>query len=403
MHTQQLKQLAAGIRTWLGSHSIIINRSQSLDYSAALIGLRNWPEVTSFPDRVAHGELNLAAAERLARRMLAKHRHHAAPQALLAALETALRHERDATLTLESLADAWRRIAIDHGINHALRRSDMLAVLAAALGYSSVDEYRASVDEITDIRQAVFWVVDTVSVSSQMTRLGLGVDEAELFDCLWLALKGSNGPKRCVSAADLYDKLQPLVDDAAVHDEDVGSQMATTNCVGPWESNLELDAAEENLPAPGENLMVSFAGNVTGEADDDRPFCGDTVNVEGVVTLNMLGRRLCGAPQIEIEHAELDWSWAGGDDDDVVDYPSYSHGEAVALELNLPQEFGAFFEDAELNLATSSAGVSNGYIVDLSTCPPNNIIEELVARNSGSLQFHVLGTLFEFIRRDPWE
>jgi hypothetical protein len=409
MNTPQLKQLAIRIRDWLGSYSIIINHSESLDYSAALIGLRNWPEVKSFPERVELSELNLAAAGRLARRMMANHRHHATPEALLAALEAtlsparAIRLESKAPLTIERLADAWRRTAINEGVNNALERTDMLAVLAAALGYGSFDEYRASAGEATDIRQAAFWVVDTVTVSSPMARLGLGVEDAELFDCLWQAVKDLNGPERCESATDLHDKLQPLVDDAALQDDDVGSQMVTTNSVGPWDCNLELDPADENLPDPGEDLVVAFAGTVTGEADDDRPFCGDTVAVEGAVTLNMVGRRLCGAPRIDIQSAEVDWSWAAGDDDDVVDRPSYSHGEAVALELDLPKDYGVFFEDAELSPTTSSAGVPNGYIVDLSTCPVNQVITELAAKNGGSLRLRVLGTLFEFIRRDPWE
>ena len=75
MNTQQLKQLAAGIRAWLGSNSITINHSQSLDHSAALVGLRNWPEVMSFPEKVRSARLDLAAAGRLATRFEAKHRH----------------------------------------------------------------------------------------------------------------------------------------------------------------------------------------------------------------------------------------------------------------------------------------------------------------------------------------
>jgi len=42
-------------------------------------------------------------------------------------------------------------------------------------------------------------------------------------------VKDLNGPERCRSAAVLHDKLQPFVEDAALHDDDVGSKMATTH------------------------------------------------------------------------------------------------------------------------------------------------------------------------------
>lgn len=410
MNTQQLKQLAAGIRAWLGSYSITINHSQSLDHSAALVGLRNWPEVMSFPEKVRSARLDLAAAGRLATRFEAKHRHRAMPGALLTALETALapatvaRPESAAPLTIERLAEAWRRTAIDQEVSRVPSYAEMLAVLAAALGYNSYGEYSSASGESTDLRKARFWVVDTVTASPKIARLDLGDDALVVFDCLWQALKDLNGPERCRSAADLHDKLQSSVDDAALHDDDVGSKMATTNCVGPWDTSLDIEPADEILPGPGEAFVASFAGTVTGEEDDDRPFFGDTVVVEGSVSMTMVGRRLCSAPRIEILSAELDWSWTKPDDeDDHDDLPSYSRGEAIALELNLPRDYAIYVEDAELHPVTTSDEITVSYIVDLSTCPPNEVIEELARNNGGSLQLPVLGTVFEYIRHDPWE
>jgi hypothetical protein len=408
MNTHQLKQLAAGIRAWLGSNSITINHSQSLDYSAALVGLRNWPEVLSFPERVRSARLDLAAVERLATRFQTKHRHRAVPGALLAALEEALapvtveRSENAAPLTIERLAEAWRRTVIDQEVSPIPGHSDLLEVLAAALGYDSYDGYRSASWESIDLREARFWVVDSVTAGPQIARLGLGARAPAVFDCLWQVVNDLKGPECCRSAADLHDKLQPFVEDAALHDDDVGSKMVTTNCVGPWDTSLDIEPADENLPEPGEVLVASFAGTVTGEDDDDRPFCGDTVVVEGFVSMTMVGRRLCSAPRMEILNAELDWSWAERGDDDHDNLPSYSRGEAIALELNLPRDYAMYVEDAVLHPVTTNDEIIVSYVVDLSTCPPSEVIEELARNNGGSLQTRVLGTSFEYIRHDPW-
>lgn len=72
MDIQQLKLLAGRIRGLLEQQGTHIGHSQALDTSAALPGLRNWPEVVAFPDRVAACQLDLAAAARLSYRLRAK-------------------------------------------------------------------------------------------------------------------------------------------------------------------------------------------------------------------------------------------------------------------------------------------------------------------------------------------
>jgi hypothetical protein len=73
MDVPQLKLLAGLVRGLLEQHNVPIGHSQSLDLIAALPGLRNWPEVNAFPDRVAACELNGSAASRLAHRLRSKH------------------------------------------------------------------------------------------------------------------------------------------------------------------------------------------------------------------------------------------------------------------------------------------------------------------------------------------
>jgi len=69
MDSGQLKRLAVKARELLASWEIEISHGQALDLVAALPGLRNWPEVIAFPDRVAACEIDLNATGRLARRI----------------------------------------------------------------------------------------------------------------------------------------------------------------------------------------------------------------------------------------------------------------------------------------------------------------------------------------------
>lgn len=86
MDVPQLKLLAGLVRGLLEQHNVPIGHSQSLDLIAALPGLRNWPEVNAFPDRVAACVLDATSAGRLAFRLKSKHAVAYSPQGLVEAL-----------------------------------------------------------------------------------------------------------------------------------------------------------------------------------------------------------------------------------------------------------------------------------------------------------------------------
>lgn len=83
MDTQQLKQLAGRLRALLEDAAVEIGHSQALDLSASLVGLRNWPEVQTFPQRVQAQELDLSATARLAYRLANKYNHKRSSSELL--------------------------------------------------------------------------------------------------------------------------------------------------------------------------------------------------------------------------------------------------------------------------------------------------------------------------------
>lgn len=72
MDIQQLKLLAARLRGLLQRSECSIGHQLSLDTTASLLGLRNWPEVLAFPQRVVAAQIDAAALSRLAHRLRAK-------------------------------------------------------------------------------------------------------------------------------------------------------------------------------------------------------------------------------------------------------------------------------------------------------------------------------------------
>jgi hypothetical protein len=123
----------------------------------------------------------------------------------------------------------------------------------------------------------------------------------------------------------------------------------------------------------------------------------------------MLDRRICGPANIVVDSASLDWSWAidekgridAGDHPDEPeehddDGPWLTKEEALAATLDIRIEDAEQIADAEINPTDSMAGVHNGYLVDLSTCPPSDVVDQLVARH-GSMEIRVFGTAFERI------
>lgn len=89
MDTLQLKQLAGHVRALLAQSNRTIGHNQSLDVIAALPGLRNWPEVQAFPQRVAACSLDLESMGRLSNRLRRKFDLQIPAQELLAALRPA--------------------------------------------------------------------------------------------------------------------------------------------------------------------------------------------------------------------------------------------------------------------------------------------------------------------------
>ena len=69
MDIEQLRLLASRVRDYLQHSPFPVAHNKSLDLIAAVPGLRNWPEVMAFPNRVQTARFDLESASRLATRL----------------------------------------------------------------------------------------------------------------------------------------------------------------------------------------------------------------------------------------------------------------------------------------------------------------------------------------------
>lgn len=296
------------------------------------------------------------------------------------------------------LAHSIRPALAAQGISIKLGHTHQL--IAAALGHNSLAAQQAS-GEPSEMDSSMYWLVDAEHVCARASMLGQVMNVGVFTNCLAATSRLVGGPQVYGSLEQLQDDLSVVVQDAAADDDEVGSRMAETNCTGPFMAYMEVASPlAEPLPPPGDVIVIDYEGTVDGDQDTDRPFSGDSVDVKAQVRLLLLGRRLTGQPEVEILEAALDWSWAVGDEADEADRaPTYSRAEALSVELGISLDDAAFVEDAEIISDTTSAGVPNGYLVDLTNCPPSAVVDQLVQQH-GSAQIWVLGVAFDHLAPD---
>jgi hypothetical protein len=294
------------------------------------------------------------------------------------------------SMTMTTLAHAMReqstyknRLSLGH--THQL--------LAAARGYTSLAALQAS-NEPERLDDATYWLVDVAQVEERAASLAVTIETTAFVRSLSTASRDGDGP-RVVSEDELADEFVVAVQDAAIDDEDVATEMANTNSAGPWEAYMEFAGSSIDSPAGfGAFLQLDYAGTVTGDADTDLPYSGHVVRATGQVFLKRIGKRLVvGPPKITIDGATLDDGY-DCEDDDVA--PTMGRLEAIAIELRVPVEDLDHLDGAEIEPATTAADVSNGYWINIEDCASSPIIDRLRERYP-TQRIWVLGNSFEQI------
>lgn len=124
MDVPQLKLLAGRIRDLLAQANVTVTYNQGLELSAALVGLRNWPEVQAFPQRLAATKLDLGGAGRLAHRLQRKHGLDLSAEELLDVLRSG------ASETADELPQIWPT-GPRPGVYITMEQANIDALLAA--------------------------------------------------------------------------------------------------------------------------------------------------------------------------------------------------------------------------------------------------------------------------------
>lgn len=303
------------------------------------------------------------------------------------------------SIDITTLTHPLRQALANDGIEISLGHTHQL--LAGALGYKSLASLQAADDEPETFEPVLYWIVHTEQLKSRADSLALSIDIAGFVGNLAAVARDLHGTEVYSTLAELEETIGIEAQDVAADDDKVGTQMAQTNCTGPFISYLEpSQPLTEGLPSSSEEILLQFEGNVQGDHDEDRPFSGDAVDVKVEARLPMLGRRLSGAPSFEVTEAKLDWSWAAGSSPDDEDEPRFSRAEALARELDISLHEAEALDDAEIHPHETSAGAHIGYLVDVRNCARQDLARKLAKRH-GNTQIFVMGTSFDYIRFDP--
>lgn len=242
------------------------------------------------------------------------------------------------------------------------------------------------------------WIIDRPQMIERAASLGLTIDADVFISSLAQASHDCSGSQIHSSDADMADEFIEDAKQITYDDSSVASQMADTNCTGPWETHLDFSGSSIDTPAKvGEFFEIDYEGHVDGDQDLDRPYSGHSVDVSLKASFRIIGRRLfTGPPKIKVNGASLDDGYYGVDD---VEIPtSWTQLEAIAIELGIPVEAHEQLEGAEIDVHTTSAGIENGFLINIENCTASPIIDRLRDEHP-TQQIWVLGTAFDQITR----
>lgn len=300
------------------------------------------------------------------------------------------------SITINTLVHRLRERLAKAGFPVSLGHTHQL--LAAVRGYTSLAVLQAS-NEPVSLDQSMHWIVDVPQLRERAASLAVTIN-ADLFIQLLIQTSHDfeDGPHIHASDADLAEHFVMDAQEAALDDSDVASEMANTNCTGPWQEHLEFAGSSFDTPAKVDTLFkIEYEGHVQGEQDRDRPYSGHSVDVSVELRFIIVGKRLfAGPPDIEVVAASLDHGYY--DEDDGVPPGALSELEAIAIELGVPVEQQDQLEGAEIVGDTTSAGVPNGYLIDIQYCASSPLIDQL-RTTYPTQQIWVLGNTLERINR----
>ncbi|WP_075793406.1 hypothetical protein [Massilia putida] len=290
-----------------------------------------------------------------------------------------------------SLSYSFRVVSQQRDI--AIKLGHAQQLLACAFGYQTLAGYQRSSEEPATINDGVHLVLDAATLRQRATDLGLSLTSKQLVDLIDAAF-ASRLRRSGVHASemDFFDFLHGSLQSTVVNDDDVGRITADMNTNGVREIYVPFDFTLADLPEVGETLSIPVVGHLSMEIDLERPYAGHQVDVEAIVSVDRLGRRLVGNVHMEIERASENAPYA--------DRALISRAQAYADRLDMPLEL---MEQLDNVLVDENAGTSGdgayGYWLDFSAADPQHVVAAILQKH-GTLLFDVGPSFFEDVERE---
>lgn len=290
-----------------------------------------------------------------------------------------------------SLSHSLRAVSQQRDI--AIKLGHAQQLLACAFGYKSLAGYQSSTDEPATINDGIHLVLDTAALRQRAADLGLSLKSQQLVDLIDAAFT-SRLRRSGVHASEMhfFDFLHESLQSTVANDDDVERITADMNTNGVREIYVPFDFTLADLPAVGQTLSIPVIGHLSMEIDLDRPYAGHQVDVEAIVSVDRLGRRLVGNVHMVIERAV--------ENDPYANQVLISRAQAYSNRLDMPLELIEQLDNVivEENTGTSGDG-AYGYWLDFSAADPQHVVAA-IQRKHGTLLFAVGPTFFEDVEQD---
>ena len=187
-----------------------------------------------------------------------------------------------------------------------IKLSHAQQLVAAALGYKSLAAFQASPLEAPSLDDAAHFVLDGGLLADRGRELGLPHQLPQLAVLVKQAFDVRlPGVHLHQSEGGLHDYITSLVDDVVLNDDEVASEMASTNGDGIEEVYIPVDDIDlDGLPPLGQSMELDLEGHIAMGIDTERPYSGHKIEVEVRLVLERTGKVSIAEPVCEVVSAQ---------------------------------------------------------------------------------------------------
>lgn len=206
-------------------------------------------------------------------------------------------------------------------------------LLAASLGYASLAAYKVSKETIIG---PGYFVLDLEMIERRQHDLGYASNSqsSSIVQAMMEAIRDQFklvGLQLAFDGEDLFDLVRSQVEGEIASSEEFANAQAITNTAGLPEFQLEFEP-RSTLKEDQVEWVVQVEGSCGLEQDQDRPYCGDELDISAELFFQKIGRRLLRPPTVNEITADVQG-----------DYPDQDFPDSDTLAIE------PIFSEAEFN------------------------------------------------------